>query len=158
MKKLLPLLCILICLSACETKTQSKEIDDTGIRRIVTTTLDEKRFVLLDEAEIEFILNLSKDEYRNGWVYQDLSGTTIDEVAFFIADDKKEDELCQKLSDYLDDCKLQKKTWLESYNPPEAKKLANGKVFRYGNLVGYAFLSEDEQTKLFSELDNYFES
>lgn len=126
------------------------------VYRTLQEAVDEERFLSLDRQEIYFTLDIEENDYTEGFVLQDKSNTTIDEIAFFIAKDDCADRLYEKLETYVAESKTHKKEWLESYNPSEAIKLKNGRLFRYQNSMGYAFLNESELHGFLSELDKIF--
>ena len=155
MKRILSLFLLLPLLAACTATKNTRQMTEADINRIVFSTVDEARFLALDREDIEFLLSISPDDCQKAWVWLDKSGTTIDEIAFFVAKEETADSLYQKLENYVLSCQADKKEWLESYNPSEAIKLQNGNLFRHGNCMGYIFLNEREQQALLSEIRDF---
>jgi len=155
MKQLTLLLLLFILLTACAGKSPDRTITGSDVQHIVHNIIQEDRFLLLDKEDIEFVLSISPTEYEHAWVWLDKNGSTIDEIGIFIVDSNA-DTLYQNLKDYVSACKTDKKEWLESYNPTEAIKLQNGKLFRYGNCMGYVFLNENDQTQFMKELNEFY--
>ncbi len=158
MKRIISILLLLILLTACNVKTAERQVTDADVKRIVNEMIDEERFLILDKEDIDFVLSVSPDEYECAWMWLDKNGSTIDEIAIFVANKENADTLYQKLENYVAACKSDKKEWLESYNPTEALKLKNGKLFRYGNCMGYTFLNEDMQKEFFKEFNDFYSS
>ena len=156
MKRIFATLLAVLLLTSCSAHTVERSIEEKDVKRIVYQCVDSQRMILLDQEEIQFVLNVAPTEYISAWVWQDQSASTIDEVAVFIADKNSENLLYQKLEQYLLRCKGDKKEWLESYNPAEADKLSQGKLFRYGNCMGYVFLNEDEMGVFLKELNEFY--
>lgn len=156
MKRLLSLLLLLPLLVSCKAKSIDREMTETDVKRIVDEAIDESRFLSLDREDVDFVLSTSANEYQKAWLWIDKGGATIDEIAVLVAHPDTADALYQKLEQYVASCKADKKEWLESYNPTEAIKLESGKLFRYGNCMGYVFLSENAQEEFLDELYEFY--
>ena len=158
MKRILSLIILIPLLTACGAKAPDREISENEIQYIAKSIVNDTEYLLLDLEDIEFVLSISPAQYQNAWVWLDRNGATINEIAVFVANTENADALYQTLVHYVDQCKTDKAQWLESYNPPEAIKLQNGKVFRYGNCMGYTFADEDKQNALFKKLEETYYS
>lgn len=159
MKKIIAvvLLFSLFLLASCgKENTRYRSVDSLApLENEIRKIIDDPTLVSMSRDDIDFSLDLSPDEYKQGFVLLSTSGASIDEVGIFEARDDDFDSLEEEIESYLEDCKENKEEWLKSYNPTEAEKLKNGRMFRYGNYLLYAFLSEDktslvrEKTKAF---------
>ena len=156
MKRFLSLLLSLFMLTSCAAHTPKRKIEEKDVKRMVYEAVEEERLILLDQEEIGFVLDIEPEDYSSAWVWQDRTAATIDEIGIFIAKTGMENALYQQIEGYLTACKNDKKEWLESYNPIEAAKLANGTLFRYGNCMGYAFLNPDELAELLEEMNDFY--
>ena len=157
MIRILTLLLCLITLTSCASKPNAQNITDHEINDILDDLESSERFIALEKQDISFLLSLGENDYQNAWIFLDQYGTTIDEIGIFTASPKNEDALYQKLEAYVTSCQSDKKEWLESYNPTEAQKLKNGRLFRYGNCMGYVFLSNHDQKEFLKEIDDFFQ-
>ena len=84
-----------------------------------------------------------------------LPGDDVNEIGVFRADNKNDaKKLYDLVQQYLDELKEDKRAFVESYAPMEAKKLDNAKVKRFGNYVAYAILSDAEQENFFEAVKN----
>ncbi len=164
MKKLsLSLLALLLALSSaaslsgCSEETMTYSTPDSlePVAAHMEEELNDPSLTRLNREEIAFSLGIQENEYREGCVLIATSGATIDEIGFFLAAENSADTLQQKLEAYLEECQDGKREWLLSYNPLEAEKLENGRVFRYGDSVFYAFLSEKDMEELDSFVRSY---
>lgn len=158
MKQIIAILLFLTVLTACTGNKTDRTISDSDLQQIVKSVITDDRFLLLDKEDIEFVLSVSPNEYERAWVWLDENGSTIDEIAIFAVRKEQADALYQKLEQYVTDSKADKKEWLESYNPSEAIKLQNGRLFRYGNCMGYVFLSENDQAEFFEKFNEFYKA
>lgn len=158
MKQIIAILLFLTVLTACTGNKTDRTISDSDLQQIVKSVITDDRFLLLDKEDIEFVLSVSPNEYERAWVWLDENGLTIDEIAIFAVRKEQADALYQKLEQYVTDSKADKKEWLESYNPSEAIKLQNGRLFRYGNCMGYVFLSENDQAEFFEKFNEFYKA
>lgn len=158
MKQIIAILLFLTVLTACTGNKTDRTISDGDLQQIVKSVITDDRFLLLDKEDIEFVLSVSPNEYERAWVWLDENGSTIDEIAIFAVRKEQADALYQKLEQYVTDSKADKKEWLESYNPSEAIKLQNGRLFRYGNCMGYVFLSENDQAEFFEKFNEFYKA
>ena len=84
-----------------------------------------------------------------------LPGDDVNEIGVFRAGNKNDaKKLYDLVQQYLDELKEDKRAFVESYAPLEAKKLDNAKVKRFGNYVAYAILSDAEQEDFFEAVKN----
>ena len=84
-----------------------------------------------------------------------LPGDDVNEIGVFRANSPKDaKKLYDLVQQYLDELKEDKRAFVESYAPLEAKKLDNAKVKRFGNYVAYAILSNAEQENFFEVIKN----
>ena len=156
MIKIISLLLCLILLCACGTHSVTRTITDHDVNDIVDDLENSERFISLEKQDINFLLSLAESDYQNAWILLDQYGTTIDEIGIFYTTRDKADMLYQKLENYIKSCQNDKKEWLESYNPNEAQKLKNARLFRYDTYMGYAFLSDFDQNEFLKEIDDFF--
>ena len=84
-----------------------------------------------------------------------LPGDDVNEIGVFRSGNKNDaKKLYDLVQQYLDELKEDKRAFVESYAPLEAKKLDNAKVKRFGSYVAYAILSDAEQEKFFEAVKN----
>ena len=155
MIRFLSFLLCLITLTSCATYS-TRTMTETEVNDILDDLENHERFISLEQDDINFLLSTTENDYQNAWLLLDQYGASIDEIGIFIAAEKHEDILYEKIESYVKSCQSDKKEWLESYNQTEAQKLKNGRIFRYGSCMGYVFLSPNEQKEFLEEIDDFF--
>ena len=156
MIRMISLFLCLLTLTSCTVNPSARTLTNDKVSDIIDELENRNRLISLERQDINFLLSLTDNDYQNAWLMLDEYGATIDEIGIFIATEKNEDILYQKLEAYVKACQSDKKEWLESYNQTEAQKLKNGKLFRYGRSMGYVFLSSDDQNEFLEEIDDFF--
>ena len=120
---------------------------------------------IIDIAEAQIPVNLGYETFDSDHVEYYFDGTELDDDrdlrysvlseninefgVFHAHDTEGAKELLAITEGYIEELRQEKKAFIESYAPDEARKLEDAEVRIYGKYVAYAILSEEDREIFF---------
>lgn len=157
MKKLYSIvaLALLVCtLCACGQKTV-KEPDMQTVSEKVAASFEAGDLSPIPDTYVESIMGITADGYKSFDAHISAIGIVIDEYGIFLANDADQaDELKAALDKYIE---YRRDAWMDEYLPDEKYKLDNAEVWKQGNFVMYAILSDDDRAAAKQAFESCFE-
>lgn len=145
--------CLILCTCSCGNKARfHKDVSPLPVAHELAHTGGS--FVAMNPDEIEFILEVAREDYNEAAVYITTGGASIDEFGVFVAKDDTADRIEAQLRAYVQRMQEGKTEWLKSYNPAEAGKLSDARIVRMENCIIYGFLSQEQMNSLEKSVKN----
>ena len=156
MKKLLVCLILLtLPLFSCTQKKQYR--NDCSVDELMAVVLAEIPVELgyVDLPQTHFLYYFEEEDLpSNRRVQQSALSENINEVGVFYTEDPNEQkQLREELTDYLEDLREEKSTFVASYAPTEVPKLTAAQVRTFGNYTVYAVLSPQDQSAVWQAVE-----
>ena len=146
----------LLCLvfSSCASGGYSDSLDSRELAKQLTGEISEfGDYVEYDDDEINDLLGLSADGCDVSVIYSKDSDDQGEIGIIRSASEADAKEVLHKTQEYLEQMRVERRAFVESYLPRELSKLSSAEARRFGSYVIYTILESEKATLVFDKVE-----
>ena len=149
---ILSLLCLVFC--SCAAGEYSDSLDSRELAKQLTGEISEfGEYVEYDDDEINDLLGLSADGCDVSVIYSKDSDDQGEIGIIRAASEADAKEVLYEAQEYLEQMRVERRAFVESYLPRELSKLSSAEARRFGSYVIYTILESEKATLVFDKVE-----
>ena len=146
------LLCLVFC--SCAAGEYSDSLDSRELAKQLTGEISEfGDYVEYDDNEINDLLGLSADGCDVSVIYSKDSDDQGEIGIIRAASEADAKEVLREAQEYLEQMRVERRAFVESYLPRELSKLSSAEARRFGSYVIYTILESEKSTLVFDKVE-----
>ena len=146
------LLCLVFC--SCASGGYSDSLDSRELAKLLTGEISEfGDYVEYDDDEINDLLGLSADGCDVSVIYSKDSDDQGEIGIIRAASEADAKEVLLEAQEYLEQMRVERRAFVESYLPRELSKLSSAEARRFGSYVIYTILESEKSTLVFDKVE-----
>ena len=146
------LLCLVFC--SCASGGYSDSLDSAELAKRLTGEISEfGDYVEYDDDEINDLLGLSADGCDVSVIYSKDSDDQGEIGIIRAASEADAKEVLREAQEYLEQMRVERRAFVESYLPRELSKLSSAEARRFGSYVIYTILESEKSTLVFDKVE-----
>ena len=149
---ILSLLCLAFC--SCASVRYSDSLESRDLAKRLTGEISEfGDYVEYDDDEINDLLGLSADGCDVSVIYSKDSDDQGEIGIIRAASEADAKEVLREAQEYLEQMRVERRAFVESYLPRELSKLSSAEARRFGSYVIYTILESEKSTLVFDKVE-----
>ena len=145
----------LLLVSCSKSQSYREDVKCTALTRTVRDKVQESAdFSEYGEEEVSFLFSDLSFCDDHSLMYSAPTGDISEIGIFHCPDEETAKDFLETVTEYIEDQKINQRTFISSYAPRELEKLDHAEVRRYGTYVIYVMLDDENRTLTFDAIEN----